>query len=118
MKVSSFLVAAVVCILPAASMAQYLGQYSANPYAGPKYVAPPAPQMQMNPPQLYTPQGQYRGNLSPNQFDPNSVNNPYGQYGNKFSPDSINNPFGAGSKYRNDSPNNPYGQGLGVYGTQ
>lgn len=35
----------------------------------------------------------YRGNLNNNLFDPNSVNNPLGKYGNQFSKDSIKNPF-------------------------
>ena len=53
--------------------------------------------------------GKYLGNLSSNRFDPNSVSNPYGQYGSRYSQDSINNPYGRyGSKYSNDSPNNPY----------
>lgn len=54
--------------------------------------------------------GKYLGNLNSNQFDPNSVSNPYGRYGSRFSQDSINNPYGQyGSKFSNDSPNNPYG---------
>ena len=36
----------------------------------------------------------YLGNLNQNPYDPNSVNNPYGQYGSKYSPDSIRNPYG------------------------
>ena len=53
--------------------------------------------------------GKYLGNLSANPYDPNSTNNPYGQYGSKYSPDSINNPYGRyGSPYSNDSANNPY----------
>lgn len=61
------------------------------------------------PPQLYSPDGKYLGNLNSNQYDPNSVNNPYGRYGNPYSPDSINNPYGRyGSPYSPDSANNPY----------
>ncbi len=42
----------------------------------------------------------YLGNLNQNPYDPNSVNNPYGQYGSKYSPDSIRNPYGTyGSPY-------------------
>lgn len=37
--------------------------------------------------------GNYRGNLNNNPYDPNSVVNPYGQYGSKYSPESINNPY-------------------------
>jgi len=58
----------------------------------------------------------FRGKLSSNKYDPDSVSNPYGRYGSKYSADSINNPYGAGSKYKNDSPNNPYGTGLKIYG--
>lgn len=62
------------------------------------------------PPILVDPQtGKYLGTLSNNRYDPNSVSNPYGQYGSKYSPDSINNPYGQyGSKYSPNSPNNPY----------
>ncbi|MDP3497936.1 MAG: hypothetical protein Q8R84_09810 [Candidatus Nitrotoga sp.] len=62
-------------------------------------------------PEIYDPAtGKYLGNLNSNQYDANSVSNPYGQYGSKYSPDSINNPYGQyGSKYSPDSPSNPYG---------
>lgn len=30
-----------------------------------------------DPPQLYSQDGKYLGNLSSNKYDPNSVNNPY-----------------------------------------
>lgn len=53
--------------------------------------------------------GKYLGNLSSNQYDPNSTSNSYGQYGSKHSPDSINNEYGTyGSEYSDSSPNNPY----------
>ena len=53
--------------------------------------------------------GKYLGQLGGNQYEPDSTNNPYGQYGSKYSPDSINNPYGTyGSQYSNSSPNNPY----------
>lgn len=45
-----------------------------------------------NSPQIYE-NGEYRGNLNNNRFDPNSINNPLGRYGNQLSPDSIRNPF-------------------------
>lgn len=66
--------------------------------------------VQAEPPHLADRQtGKYLGNLSANQYDPNSVNNPYGRYGSQYSPDSVNNPYGRyGSRYSNDSPNNPY----------
>lgn len=45
-----------------------------------------------NSPKLYE-NGQYRGNLNNNQYDPNSVSNPYSRYGNPYSQESINNPY-------------------------
>jgi hypothetical protein len=54
-------------------------------------------------------QDRYLGNISTNRYDPNSISNPYGQYGSRYSPDSINNPYGQyGSQYSNESANNPY----------
>lgn len=42
---------------------------------------------------IYDHQGNYRGNLNSNPYDPNSISNPYGKYGNPFTRDSIyNNP--------------------------
>lgn len=53
--------------------------------------------------------GKYLGNLNANRYDPNSVSNPYGQYGSRYSPDSINNPYGQyGSRYSPKSATNPY----------
>ncbi len=99
--------------------AQYLGNLSNNPNLPP--APPQAPGTFSNPygnssnsPGLYNNQGQFRGNLNSNQFDPNSVANPYGRYGSQYSSDSINNQYGAGSPYRQDSPTNPYGTGLGI----
>ena len=65
---------------------------------------------QANPPILVDrATGKYLGNLSSNQYDVNSVSNPYGPYGSQYSADSVNNPYGQyGSQYSNDSPNNPY----------
>lgn len=48
---------------------------------------------------LYSPGGEYMGNLNDNQFDPNSVSNPFGRYGSKYSSDSINNPYGKHNSY-------------------
>ena len=60
-------------------------------------------------PQLYSPDGTYLGNLNNNQYDPNSVANPYGRYGSSHSPNSINNPYGRyGSPYSPYSARNPY----------
>lgn len=63
---------------------------------------------------LYDSDGNFRGNLNSNQFDPDSVSNPYGRYGSQYSTDSIKNPYGLGSKYNYDSPYNPYGKGLEI----
>lgn len=60
-------------------------------------------------PYIVSPNGQYLGNLSGNRYDPNSVSNPYGQYGSRYSPNSINNPYGQyGSQYSPNSARNPY----------
>jgi hypothetical protein len=60
-------------------------------------------------PYIVSPNGQYLGNLNSNRYDPNSVSNPYGQYGSQYSPNSINNPYGQyGSPYSPNSVNNPY----------
>lgn len=71
---------------------------------------------QAGPPILVDPQtGKYLGNLSSNQFDPNSVNNPFGRYGSEFSPDSINNQFGEyGSQFSPNSINNQFATGAPV----
>jgi hypothetical protein len=100
--------------------AQYMGNFTANPYLPPAPPQPPGTFSNQygndsNSPKLYDSQGQFRGNLNTNRYDPNSVANPYGHYGSQYSPDSINNPYGAGSRYRPDSPQNPYGTGMGVY---
>lgn len=58
---------------------------------------------------LYAHDGTYLGELNNNRTDPNSVSNPYGQYGNKNSPNSINNPYGRyGNNYSEEGVNNPY----------
>lgn len=118
-----FITMAVVAItLSTNATAQaYLGNLTANPYL-PK--APPQPANTFNnpyggshdSPKLYDSQGNFRGNLNSNKYDPDSVANPYGRYGIQYSPDSINNPYGAGSRYNQDSPNNPYGNGLTIIG--
>jgi hypothetical protein len=61
-------------------------------------------------PILVDPQsGKYLGNYSANQYDPNSISNPYGKYGSRYSPDSVNNPYGKyGSQYSPNSAHNPY----------
>lgn len=116
------LICALICafVLPATAQDSYQGQYTINPYA-PNAVRPGTIGggqygNDSNSPKLYDSQGNFRGNLNSNQYDPNSVANPYGRYGSQYSSDSINNPYGAGSQYDSDSPYNPYGQGMGIYG--
>ena len=51
----------------------------------------------------------YLGEYNNNQYDPNSISNPYGVYGSPYSPNSVNNPYGVyGSPYSSQSANNPY----------
>lgn len=58
---------------------------------------------------IYSNGGHYLGEWTQNRFDPNSVSNPFGQYGSKYSSDSIFNAYGQyGSKYSTDSVFNPY----------
>ena len=134
-----------VLTLPAPANADdgtYLGNLSANPYASDssanpfgagsenansinnpygEYGSKTSNKSATNPyatdaPKLYDSQGNYRGKLSTNKYNPESTSNPYGQYGDKHSADSINNPYGAGNPYSTDSPNNPYGEGLTIIG--
>ena len=54
-------------------------------------------------------QPQYLGTLNANPYSPNSVANPYGQYGSPYSATSINNPYGQyGSPYSTLNATNPY----------
>ena len=64
---------------------QDLGRLSVDPYA-------------TDAPKLYDEEGHYRGKLSSNPYDPESVSNPYGRYGSEHSADSINNSYGVGMK--------------------
>lgn len=81
--------------------------YACN-YGQPCYQTPQQGYNAASTPQVYS-HGKYLGNLNNNQYDPNSVSNPYGKYGSEYSPDSINNPYGKyGSEYSNQSANNPY----------
>ena len=94
---------ALAAATPPSVHAEDLGELSANPFA-------------TDAPRLYDQQGNYRGKLSANPYDPDSTTNPYGRYGSPFSPDSIKNPFGAGNPYSPSSPTNPYGRGLRIEG--
>lgn len=64
---------------------------------------------------LYDSEGGFHGYVNNNQYDPNSIANPYGQYGSQYSPDSVNNPYSRwGSPYSPDSIRNPYATGSGA----
>jgi hypothetical protein len=67
-------------------------------------------------PRLYDQEDAYRGKLRTNPYDPDSVSNLYGRYGNPSFTDSLNNRFGAGNPYKSDSPTNPYGRGWRIEG--
>ena len=114
-------VIAATMVFSASAQNRYLGNLTVNTYLPPAPIQPAGTfnnpfGTSANSPQLYNSQGQFMGNLNSNQFDPNSVANPFGKYGNQFSPTSINNPFGAGNPFSPDSPTNPFGKGLGIYG--
>ena len=111
----------LLCCISPVQAKDNLGQLSVNPYAPNstsgvaannfRIEQPMENEYATGGPKLYDSEGNFRGNLNGNKYDPDSVSNPYGQYGSKYSPDSINNPYGAGSEYKSDSPNNPYGSG-------
>jgi hypothetical protein len=61
-------------------------------------------------PGLYDKEGNFLGNVNRNQYDPNSISNPYGTYGSPYSPKSVNNAYGKyGSPYSSEGVTNPYG---------
>ncbi len=103
---------------------EYLGQLSVNPYASDSTSGVASNNFRINQamgskytsggPKLYNSDGEFRGNLNGNRFDPDSVSNPYGRYGRRYSSESINNSYGAGSEFKSDSPNNPYGSGWAI----
>lgn len=43
--------------------------------------------------------GTYLGELSTNRYAPESISNPYSQYGSRYSPSSINNPYSQYGRY-------------------
>lgn len=117
-----YLVWAVLALSTAPAQAQYYGNATTNPYLPKSYVAPPAGGYAnpygngSNSPGLYDSSGGFHGNLNANPYDPDSVANPYGQYGSRYSSESVTNPYGAGSRYGAQSPTNPYGNGMRVCG--
>ena len=65
---------------------------------------------------LYDQEGNCRGKLSANPYDPDFTSNHFGQYGSPFFGEFIYTPYGAGNSFRHDSPNNPYGRGWSIEG--
>jgi len=62
-------------------------------------------------PRLYSNDGKgvYLGKLSANKWDPDSISNPWGQYGSTWSEKSVNNSWGEyGSKWSPYSATNPW----------
>ena len=56
----------------------------------------------------FTVHAEYLGNLSANEFDPNSTANPFGA-GSPYSSNSVTNEFGIyGNSFSNQSATNPY----------
>lgn len=125
MKKTVFVVVLSLCVVNTVSAKTYLGQLSRNKhtpnstsgYGSNNYRVKQSMQNRYSSdgPKAYDSNGNFRGNLNGNRYDPDSVSNPYGQYGSRYSADSINNPYGAGSRYQHDSPNNPYGSGWSLY---
>jgi hypothetical protein len=119
----TILASAILIAAVSVANAQYIGNMTANPYLPPAPPQPPGTYSNpygdsSNSPKLYDDQGNFRGDVNSNRYDPDSIANPYGQYGSKYSPDSVNNPYGQyGSQYSPQSPNDPYGTGMPVYGT-
>ncbi len=128
-----------LCCLTISAQAEYYGQYTVNRFA-PNSVANPYGQYgnpyganSINNPfnrgninpitgfsgdgktyKLYDSEGNFRGNLNNNPYDPDSIANPHGRYGSQYSAESINNPYGAGNRHRNDSPFNEFGNGMEI----
>ena len=94
------------------SLSAYDALSPVNPYG--VFGSPYSPQGSRNPYavdglNIYGEDGTYLGRLNSNRYDPNSVANPYGEYGSTFSPTSINNPYSIyGSLYSPYSAQNPY----------
>lgn len=82
-----------------------------NPYSS--YRSRYSPTSPINPyaidtPRIYASDGTYLGKLSSNRYDPESIFNPYGIYGNKYG-NNLMNKYGVyGSRYSSQSWRNPY----------
>ncbi len=85
---------------------QYGSQYSDKSWTNPYAIYAP---------ELFDQDGNNRGWLSTNRYDPDSLSDPFrryenpfgryknlfGRYGNSYSPDSLNYTYGAGNRYSN-----------------
>lgn len=100
------------------SISNKYGQYGSrygntvtNPYSafGNRYSATSVTnRYAFDTPKIYAADGTYLGKLSTNKYDPESISNPYGLYGNKYG-NNLMNPYSAyGSKYSSQSWRNPY----------
>lgn len=79
---------------------RYSNSYSYRPYYGyHRYSYRNRNPYVDHAPRIYDYRGKYRGKLSDNRYDPDSISNPYGRYGNKYSTDSIHNPYIIGNDY-------------------
>jgi hypothetical protein len=143
LPMTNLLLIVLLFFLPLASYAEYLGDFSDNelnpnsifndvgPYGSLSPTSPrnaiglygsaTSPYSANNPiaieaPRLYDQDGNYRGILSTNTMDPDSISNPLGRYGSTLSPDSINNPLGAGNPLDPGSPKNRLGTGWRIEG--
>jgi hypothetical protein len=85
------------------------------------YGSPISPYSATNPlateaPRLYDQEGNYRGKLSTNPLDPDSISNPLGRYGSSLSPDSMNSPLDPGNPLNPGNPKNRLGSGWRIEG--
>lgn len=91
----AFLALAALLLFAGSSLSRDLGNYSANPY------------------DADSTSNRYGAG---SQYNPNSINNPYGRYGSEYSPTSANNPYATDApklydsdgNYRGKLSNNPY----------
>lgn len=91
-------IAVLLFLLTAPSYAQDI--YSPNyPNGYQRFGSNPAARYLTTPPRLYS-GGTYVGELSENRYRPDSISNPYGQYGSRYSPSSVNNPYSPYGQYR------------------
>lgn len=82
---------------PSFSQDRYPLDTRSVPYV--RYAEQHASRYAINPPRLYS-GGTYLGELSSNRYAPDSISNPYGNYGSRYSPTSVNNPYSPYGQYR------------------